>query len=176
MPSLVVDVASGTLRKKLAIGRNPRAIAFSPDGTQAYVTSSFSNEIHIVDAVRDSIVGHYATGQNPRGIALTQPAWPTIESQHPTHSALAPAFPNPFNGSTQITYALAVESPRSNCACTTPSAKPCALSLRQQREAGTHQIYWDGRDDQGRALASGTYLLIMRAGAVRQTTKMLLLR
>jgi len=172
---LVVDVASGTLRKKLTIGRNPRAIAFSPDGTQAYVTSSFSNEIHIVDAVRDSVVGHYATGQNPRGIALTQPAWPTIESQHPTHFALAPAFPNPFNGSTQITYALAVESPV-ELRVYNALGQAVRTLLRQQREAGTHQIYWDGRDDQGRALASGTYLLIMRAGAVRQTTKMLLLR
>ncbi|MYF91912.1 MAG: T9SS type A sorting domain-containing protein [Gemmatimonadetes bacterium] len=172
---LVVDVASGILRKRLAIGRNPRAIAFSPDGTQAYVTSSFSNEIHIVDAVRDSVVGHYATGQNPRGIALTQPIWPTIESQHPTHFALAPAFPNPFNGSTQITYTLAAESPV-ELRVYNALGQAVRTLLRQQREAGTHQIYWDGRDDQGRALASGTYLLIMRAGAVRQTTKMLLLR
>ena len=172
---LVVDVASGILRKRLAIGRNPRAIAFSPDGTQAYVTSSFSNEIHIVDAVRDSVVGHYATGQNPRGIALTQPVWPTIESQHPTHFALAPAFPNPFNGSTQITYTLAAESPV-ELRVYNALGQAVRTLLRQQREAGTHQIHWDGRDDQGRALASGTYLLIMRAGAVRQATKMLLLR
>ena len=172
---LVVDVASGTLSKKLAIGRNPRAIAFSPDGTQAYVTSSFSNEIHIVDAVRDSVVGHYATGQNPRGIALTQPVWPPIVAQRPTHFALAPAFPNPFNGSTQITYTLAAETPV-ELRIYNALGQAVRTLLRQQREAGTHQIYWDGRDDQGRALASGTYLLIMRAGAVRQTTKMLLLR
>ena len=172
---LVVDVASGTLRKKLAIGRNPRAIAFSPDGTQAYVTSSFSNEIHIVDAVRDSVVGHYATGQNPRGIALTQPVWPTIESQHPIHFALAPAFPNPFNGSTQITYTLAAETPV-ELRIYNALGQAVRTLLHQQREAGTHQVHWDGKDDQGRALASGTYLLIMRAGAVRQATKMLLLR
>ena len=175
---LVVDAASGILHKKLAIGRNPRAIAFSPDGTQAYVTSSFSNEIHIVDAVRDTVVGRYATGQNPRGIALAPPVWPAAVVQHPTHpthSALAPAFPNPFNGSTQITYALAagalVELRVYNAL-----GQAVRTLLRQQREAGTHQIYWDGKDDQGRALASGTYLLIMRAGAARQATKMLLLR
>ena len=172
---LVVDVASGTLRKRLAIGRNPRAIAFSPDGTQAYVTSSFSNEIHIVDAVRDSVVGHYATGQNPRGIALTQPVWPTIDSQHPTHLALAPAFPNPFNGSTQITYTLAAATPV-ELRIYNALGQAVRTLLQQQREAGTHQIHWDGKDDQGRALASGTYLLIMRAGAMHQTTKMLLLR
>ena len=172
---LIVDAASGTLRKKLAIGRNPRAIAFSPDGTQAYVTSSFSNEIHIVDAMREEVVGHYAAGQNPRGIALAQPVWPTAIGQQPTRFALAPAFPNPFNGSTQITYTLAagtlVELRVHNAL-----GQAVRTLLRQHRDVGTHQIHWDGKDDQGRALASGTYLLIMRAGATSQATKMLLLR
>ena len=171
---LVVDVASGTLHKKLAIGRNPRAIAFSPDGTQAYVTSSFSNEIHIVDAVRDSVVGHYATGQNPRGIALAQPVWPVATAQ-PTHFALAPTFPNPFNGSTQITYTLAADT-SVELRVYNALGQAVRTLLHQHRAAGTHQIHWDGTDDQGQALASGTYLLIMRAAAVRQTTKMLLLR
>ena len=161
--------------KKLAIGRNPRAIAFSPDGTQAYVTSSFSNEIHIVDAVRDTVIGHYATGQNPRGIALAQPVRPTATVRHPTHFALAPAFPNPFNGSTQITYTLAADA-SVELRVYNALGQAVRTLLRQQRAAGTHQIHWDGTDDQGRPLASGTYLLIMRTGAVRQATKMLLLR
>ncbi len=171
---LVVDAASGTLRKKLAIGRNPRAIAFSPDGTQVYVTSSFSNEIHIVDAVRDTVVGHYATGQNPRGIALAQPVWPVAIAQ-PTRFAFAPTFPNPFNGSTQITYTLATDI-LVELRVYNALGQTVRTLLHQYREAGTHQIHWDGKDDQGRALASGTYLLIMRAGPVRQATKMLLLR
>ncbi len=172
---LVVDAISGTLRKKLAIGRNPRAIAFSPDGTQVYVTSSFSNEIHIVDAGRDTIVGHYAAGQNPRGIALTQPVGPTIESRHPPHFALAPAFPNPFNDSTQITYTLAAETPV-QLRVYNALGQAVRTLVQQQRAAGTHQIHWDGKDDRGQVLGNGIYLLIMRAGAVRQTTKMLLLR
>ena len=173
---LVVDATSGTLRKKLTIGRNPRAIAFSPDGTQAYVTSSFSNEIHIVDAVRDTIVGHYATGQNPRGIALAQPVWPVAIAQaQPTRFAFAPTFPNPFNGSTQITYTLATDI-LVELRVYNALGQTVRTLLHQYREAGTHQIHWDGKDNQGRPLASGTYLLIMRAGPVRQATKMLLLR
>ena len=172
---LIVDAASGTLRRKLAIGRNPRAIAFSPDGTQAYVTSSFSNEIHIVDAMREEVVGHYAAGQNPRGIALAQPVWPTAIGQQPTRFALAPAFPNPFNGSTQITYTLAAGTLVELRVHNALGQAVCTL-LRQHRDVGTHQIHWDGKDDRGRALASGTYLLIMRAGATSQATKMLLLR
>lgn len=171
---LVVDAASGTRRKKLAIGRNPRAIAFSPDGTQVYITSSFSNEIHIIDAVADTIVGHYATGQNPRGIALAQPVWPVAIAQ-PTRFAFAPTFPNPFNGSTQITYTLATDI-LVELRVYNALGQTVRTLLHQYREAGTHQIHWDGKDDRGRALASGTYLLIMRAGSVRQATKMLLLR
>lgn len=172
---LVVDAASGTLHKKLAIGRNPRSIAFSPDGRQVYVTSSFSNEIHIVDARRDSVIGRYATGQNPRGIALAQPMPPTPQSQRPALFALAPAFPNPFNGSTHITYTLAA-STWVELRVYNALGQTVRTLLRQQREAGTHQIHWDGRDDRGRRLASGIYLLTMRAGAAHQATKMLLLR
>ncbi len=51
----------------------------------------------------------------------------------------------------------------------------CIL-LRQHREAGTHQIHWDGKDDRGQPLSSGTYLFTMRTGSARQATKMLLLR
>ena len=45
-----------------------------------------------------------------------------------------------------------------------------------RREAGIYTIRWDGRDDSGRALASGVYLCRLRAGGEAQTRKLLLVR
>jgi hypothetical protein len=42
--------------------------------------------------------------------------------------------------------------------------------------AGTYEIRWDGRDDDGRELASGVYLYQLKAGEVSQQRKLLLLR
>ena len=52
-----------------------------------------------------------------------------------------------------------------------------ATVFRGHLEGGrTHGFTWDGRDDAGRALASGTYLARVRAGERTGAHKMLLLR
>ncbi len=44
------------------------------------------------------------------------------------------------------------------------------------RPAGTYTLHWDGRDAQGRALASGVYLYRLRAGEQVGTRRLLLLK
>jgi len=41
--------------------------------------------------------------------------------------------------------------------------------------SGKHEITWDGRDDNGKKLASGVYLLAMRAGEAVLTRKIILM-
>ena len=44
-------------------------------------------------------------------------------------------------------------------------------------QAGTHAIRWNGRDDEGRRLASGVYLYQLKVGRQQlKTRKLLLLR
>jgi hypothetical protein len=40
--------------------------------------------------------------------------------------------------------------------------------------AGTHRVHWDGRDDSGRDVASGVYLLRLQAGAESSTQRLVL--
>lgn len=42
--------------------------------------------------------------------------------------------------------------------------------------AGRHEVFWDGCDDRGQAVASGTYLLRLAAGNTVQTGKLALVR
>ena len=47
--------------------------------------------------------------------------------------------------------------------------------LKGELEAGVHIAVWDGRDQAGRAVATGTYFARLRAGAYVQVRKMTLL-
>lgn len=44
------------------------------------------------------------------------------------------------------------------------------------RPAGRHQVVWDGIDDSGQSVSSGTYLLRLRASDIEDTRKITLLK
>ena len=83
--------------------------------------------------------------------------------------------PNPFNSGTVISWVLPGPGP----------ARLEVFSLTGQRlavlhegpgEAGLQRLRWDGRDDHGRPLASGTYLYRLVTAETVQTRKLTLLR
>ena len=47
--------------------------------------------------------------------------------------------------------------------------------MDEDLQAGWQRVLWDGRDDDGSALAAGVYLCSLRAGSERAARKMLLL-
>ena len=51
-----------------------------------------------------------------------------------------------------------------------------ATLVQGRRAAGTHGVWWDGRDDAGRPLASGPYVYRLRAGNRVESRKLLLLQ
>jgi len=85
------------------------------------------------------------------------------------------AAPNPFNPRTEIRFALArgavvhidLFDARGRRVDT---LRPGTLA------AGPHAVAWDGTDRDGRALATGIYLAVVRAGERSQTVKMTLVR
>lgn len=83
--------------------------------------------------------------------------------------------PNPFNPSTTI----ALETPRSGLASLRiydVSGRLVSVLFDGQLPAGYHDFQWDGRDQRGRAVASGTYLYEVRAPETRFVKKMMLLK
>lgn len=83
--------------------------------------------------------------------------------------------PNPFNPSTAVHFDLGQAG--------TASLKIYDVRGRLVRTlvnapvgAGRHQVTWDGRNDAGRPVASGVYLLEMSAGDYRGKHKMILAR
>lgn len=93
----------------------------------------------------------------------------------PTGTRLLPAYPNPFNASSVIGFALAQSGPLRlellNCA-----GQTVAVLADGPWSAGRHEVIWQGRDGQGRALGSGVYLCRLTAAGVQQTQRLVLLR
>ncbi len=97
------------------------------------------------------------------------------EKPLPVSFNLKQNYPNPFNPTTQISFDL---------------PKPCDVKLviynalgqqirtlfNGEKEAGTHHIVWDGKNEVGESVSSGVYFYEIHAGDFRQVRKMLLVR
>ena len=65
-------MASNTVTAKVTdVGTNPRRLAVSPDGAKVYVTNEGSNNVSVIDASTNKVIGSVNVGMNPYGIAVT---------------------------------------------------------------------------------------------------------
>ena len=53
---------------------------------------------------------------------------------------------------------------------------PVMPLVDEDYSAGRHEVIWNGRDDSGRAVASGTYFYRIVAGSFKRTQKMVLMK
>ena len=93
----------------------------------------------------------------------------------PREFAVDPNFPNPFNPTTTIRFALP-EAARTRVLVYDLAGHRVRTLLDRRLDAAVHTVTWDGRDDAGRALPSGVYFYRVEAGAHRFTDRMALVR
>ena len=99
------------------------------------------------------------------GPALTPPVVPTgLE-----------AWPNPFNPTVRIAFEL--EMPTTGVLSVYDvSGRKLVELTRGALEAGRHVVVWDGRDSEGKALSSGTYIARLDGDGVSQSLKLVMLK
>jgi hypothetical protein len=90
----------------------------------------------------------------------------------PTKFALMNNYPNPFNLSTSISFALPVDSKVGLKLYNI--AGQLVKAYEGQYEAGNHTINWDGTNTKGATVASGIYFYKLVAGDYSCTKKMVL--
>jgi hypothetical protein len=100
----------------------------------------------------------------------------SVEGDTPQlRTALDGAFPNPLNPATRITYTIGVPG----------SVKLRIFDVRGRvvrtlvdgsLGAGEHATFWDGRDDQGRAVGSGVFTYQLEAPGFTGSDKIVILR
>ena len=92
-----------------------------------------------------------------------------------SEAQLAGNAPNPFSGQTTIEFALPEQS-RVTVAVYDMMGRKVATLVDGVRSSGPHAVGWNGQSDSGQDLASGVYLLRMRAEGKTMNKRMTIIR
>ena len=84
-------------------------------------------------------------------------------------------FPNPFNSLTNIKYEV-FNSGNVNLVIIDSKGVHIKSIVNEYHQIGKYLMEWDGRDDQGRNMASGIYFYKIILGAISKTEKMIYLK
>ena len=90
-------------------------------------------------------------------------------------TGLQPNRPNPFNPETEIRFTLAVAG-SVRLAVFDVTGRRIAVLAEGVRAAGAHHVAWQGRDDAGRAVPSGSYYVRLETTTGSDTRKVMLLK
>jgi hypothetical protein len=84
--------------------------------------------------------------------------------------------PNPFNPETHLTYEVPSGGAEVALEVFDVTGRLVAVLDQGFRTEGPHTAVWDGRDSEGRDLASGVYFARLTAGGEQTTVRMVLIR
>lgn len=93
----------------------------------------------------------------------------------PNRFRLHNSYPNPFNPSTTILYELE-KTGRVTLRIYDVMGREVRTLVDMQQSSGAYSVKWDGRDNNGRQAATGTYIVHMKSGRQSDTIKMVLIR
>ncbi len=128
----VIDARADTLGKTIALGRSPEAMCINYSRNRVYVADFMDNTVSVI---RDTSTG----------IA-------EVRSVMPERSELLEARPNPFR------YATIVRSLQ-RASADAPLRIYAQTGALVRTLAGRGAWHWDGRDDHGRPVPAGVYVL-----------------
>ena len=142
--------------------------AFSPPGGESLYApdSTFSVVINVV--VADTIVVSDTD-------TLFLDADDTEPVTIPTVYALGQNYPNPCNPTTTIDYSLKTRGHVELSIYNILGRKVRTL-VSGDKDAGWHEVIWDGKDDAGANVSTGVYFYKMKSSEYINTKKMLILK
>jgi len=85
-------------------------------------------------------------------------------------------YPNPFNSRTVIQYDLPNSIRNGEFEIYNVLGEKVFSRKIGSRPAGTHRVYWDGRDQYNRQVSTGVYIYRLRLGRFQSVKKLVLTR
>ena len=117
-----------------------------------------------------------STAANPDATAGTRiPAPGSDAASFSSRGGAGGIRPNPFGFSTEIGFSLPAAANATVAVYDVRGARVRVLASAA-RSAGPFTVHWDGRDEIGRALPAGLYLVHLDAGALHATRKAMITR
>ena len=160
---------------------------YASDGT-SYVTGdsrtgTYSQAVFKGAAGATYYVRAYRAGGNAGSYALVaqrSSVMVGIEEQSeqlslPTAFMLEQNYPNPFNPSTVIQYGLPA-SERVRITIFSLLGQEVAELANTVQSPGSYRVVWNGKDQQGKDVPSGIYLIRLQAGSTQLVKKAMLVR
>jgi hypothetical protein len=93
----------------------------------------------------------------------------------PWEFSLRQNYPNPFNPTTRIEYTLP-KAMKAELVVYDLNGRRVKTLVNEEEHAGQHFVQWDGTNQAGRSVASGTYFYKLTAGSFSKVEKMVLMR
>jgi len=98
-----------------------------------------------------------------------------IGASIPKTFSLGQNYPNPFNPDTRINYQLP-EATHVSIVIYNLVGQVVRTLVNEDKPAGTFEVIWDNKNDEGIHLSSGVYIYRMRAGSFSMTRKMIFMK
>ena len=162
------------------------AVFFSPDGGQSWALAGISSGTSLAwqtpaDPTPNALlkVEAYAAGEF-LGYDVTDAAFAItstttgVSTGHEFRTMLLQNAPNPFQRTTHIAYDLGTSGAAAIDVFNIAGMKVRAL-VHDVKEAGRHEATWDGRDDAGRRVTPGIYVVRLRTRESVSSRRMLLI-
>ncbi|MFC1573271.1 right-handed parallel beta-helix repeat-containing protein [Candidatus Eisenbacteria bacterium] len=161
-----------------------------PIADQLDTNGNFSADPHFCDADNNDFHLWNYSPCNREGTCGLIGAWPvgcwdpqdldgpSVETGRVVRLTLAPAMPNPFRSSTQIAYSIPAGNASSPVSLKVyDTAGRVVRVLRNASHApGTYRLAWDGQDQSGRSVATGTYFAKLAVNGEQQARRILVIR
>jgi hypothetical protein len=108
-------------------------------------------------------------------IAFHGPISVTVEAVKPTNYALAQCYPNPFNPETAINFSIK-EAGKVSLKIYNLQGQLIRSLVDEDKLAGSYSVIWNGTNDQGTRVSSGTYLYTLKVNGFENTKKLTFMR
>jgi len=119
-----------------------------------------------------AVVNGVAYGDTAARVGIHEAVSPPLALQ----PKLYENYPNPFNARTTITFHLPKQTAVTVAMYNLAGRRVCTLIQTRIYAPGTHQIQWDGINQQGEAVSSGIYVYRLTTPKFVETKKLVLLQ